>query len=253
MHPYLFHFGSILLPTFGLLAALGLMAALWLSTRTAPLNRLSPDPVWNAGLFLLLSAFVLSRVLLILANLNTFFNYPFLFLSVPSLTPTGLLLTTIATLVYLRLKKLPILPLLDTWAPCATLVWAFLALGHLAEGSDPGLITSVPWAIPSPTGLSRLHPVALYAAAAALALTVILWRHLHRPHRVPGATAALALASAGIAQFLISFFRQPDLDNTGLLDPLQWVALAMVLAAGLLYLVVPQPALTRTATEPHAV
>ena len=35
MHPYLLHSGHLLLPTYGVLAALGLMAALTLSLRTA--------------------------------------------------------------------------------------------------------------------------------------------------------------------------------------------------------------------------
>ena len=35
MHPYLLHSGHLLLPTFGVLAAVGLMSALTLSLRTA--------------------------------------------------------------------------------------------------------------------------------------------------------------------------------------------------------------------------
>src|SRR5271168_1225886 len=101
MHPYILHFGRLLIPTFGVLAAVGLMAALTLSLRTAAIVDLSPDSVWNAGLFALLSAFVLSRVLLVITNLHNFLAYPILLLAVPSLTATGILLTAIATAIYL--------------------------------------------------------------------------------------------------------------------------------------------------------
>ncbi|WP_263367739.1 prolipoprotein diacylglyceryl transferase [Edaphobacter bradus] len=242
MHPTLLHLGPFVLPTFGLLAAIGLMAALTLSLRTAPLAGLSPDRIWNAGLFTLLSAFVLSRLLLVLTNLHTFLSYPILLLAVPSLTPLGILLTGFAAAIYLRLNGLPLLATLDAWAPCATLVWVFLALGHFAEGSDPGMITSVPWAIPSSTGLTRLHPIALYAAVLAAILTYVLFRQLPR-RRNPGDTAALALASTGIVQFLLSFLRQPALFGTPLgdiLDPIQWAALGMVLAAGLILITQPR-------------
>jgi phosphatidylglycerol---prolipoprotein diacylglyceryl transferase len=238
MHPILLHLGPLAIPTFGALAAIGLMLALFLSVRTATLVQINPDRLWDAGLFTLLSAFVLSRLLLVVTNLRSFFSYPLLLLALPSLTPLGVVLTVVATILYLRLRGLPLLSTLDAWAPCATLVWAFLALGHLAEGSDPGMITTVPWAIPSSTGLSRLHPIALYAVALALPLTLVLFLYL-RQRKHPGDTTALALASVGVIQFLLSFFRQPALFGTPyaeILDPIQWAALAMVLTSGLILL-----------------
>ncbi len=247
MHPYILHFGRLILPTFGVLAAVGLMAGLSLSLRTAAWVRLNPDAVWNAGTFTILSAFVVSRLLLVMGNLRSFLSYPLFLLALPSLTATGIVLTMLATALYLRRRGLPLLRTLDAWAPCATLVWAFLALGHLAEGSDPGLITAVRWSFPSPSGFTRLHPIALYAALAAMVITAGLLLYL-RSRPVSGRTAALALAASGVAQFVITFFRQPNTDDLTLagfhldtvLDPIQWLALAMVAVAFLLLL--PNPA-----------
>ena len=242
MHPYLLHSGHLLLPTFGVLAAVGLMAALTLSLRTAATVGLVPDKLWNAGLFTLLSAFALSRLLLIIANLHDFLAYPILLLMVPSLTAGGILLTILATAIYLRLRHLPLLDTRDAWAPCATLTWAFLALGHFAEGTDAGLPTTLPWGLPIPPSSIRLHPVALYAAMAASLLTLLLLRQLpHRHH--PGDILALALATSGTAQFLLTFFRQPYPD-TGLLDPIQWIALGMIALAGLVLLLQPRKLVT---------
>ena len=214
------------------------MAALTLSLRTAVAVGLNPEAVWNAGLFAILSAFVLSRLLLVFTNLQSFRAYPILLLMVPSLTSTGLLLTAIVTIIYLRLRHLPLLATLDAWAPCATLVWAFLSLGHFAEGSDAGLPTTLPWGVRIPPDPIRLHPVSLYAAIAAALITLILLRQLpHRHH--PGDTLALALAAVGTTQFLLTFFRQPSLFNVllgNLLDPIQWISLGMILAAGLILL-----------------
>jgi phosphatidylglycerol:prolipoprotein diacylglycerol transferase len=247
VHPYLLHSGHLLLPTFGVLAALGLMAALTLSLRTAALvgssaAGLIPDKLWNAGLFTLLSAFALSRLLLIIANPHSFIAYPILLLMVPSLNVTGVLLTILATAIYLRVRNLPLLDTLDAWSPCATLAWAFLALGHFAEGTDAGLPTTFPWGIAIPPSTTRLHPVALYAAIAAAILTLLLIRQL--PHRRnPGDTFALALAAAGTAQFLLSFFRQPY-PEANLLDPIQWIALGMITLAGLVLLLQPRKLVT---------
>ncbi|MGD0446187.1 MAG: prolipoprotein diacylglyceryl transferase family protein [Edaphobacter sp.] len=245
MHPYLLHSGHLLLPTFGVLAAVGLMLALTLSLRTAATLGLNPEKLWNAGLFTLLSAFALSRLLLIVTNLHDFIAFPILLLMVPSLSALGILLTLVATAIYLRVKHLPLLDTLDAWSPCATLTWAFLALGHFAEGSDAGLPTKLPWALRIPPDRTPLHPVALYAAITAALLTIVLLRQLPRRQH-PGDTFALALAASGTAQFLLTFFRQPFPDSN-LLDPIQWIALGMIALAGLVLLLQPRKLV------PHAV
>jgi phosphatidylglycerol:prolipoprotein diacylglycerol transferase len=233
MHPSLLHIGFLTIPTYGLLAAIGLMLALVLSLRTAAVVGLSPDRVWNAGLFTLIAAFVLSRLLLVVQNLHTFLSFPILLLMVPSLTPLGLTLTAVASLAYLRTRNLEILSILDAWAPCATLAWAFLALGHFAEGSDPGLPSNLPWAVALPSSSLRLHPVAIYVAIIAALLTAVLLVQLPRRQRA-GDTAAIALASSGLVQFLLSFLREPAYYENALgrmLDPIQWVALGMIVVA----------------------
>jgi phosphatidylglycerol:prolipoprotein diacylglycerol transferase len=238
VHPYLIHSGHLLIPTFGVLAAAGLMAALSLSLRTARMAGINAEKLWNAGLFSILSAFVLSRLLLVITNLHSFLSYPILLLMVPSLTATGIFLTIIATLVYLRLHKLPLLPALDAWAPCATLTWAFLALGHFSEGSDAGLPTNLPWGLRIPPDATRLHPVALYASLAAALLTLALFTPLRRQH-TPGETLSLALAATGIIQFLLTFFRQPYPylnPSRTTLDPIQLLAIGMIVTAGLLFM-----------------
>jgi len=237
VHPSLFHLGFLTVPAYGILAAIGLMLALSLSLRTAATTRLSPDHLWNAGLFAIIAAFVFSRLLLVATNLHTFFSYPIPLLMVPSLTPLGVLLTVVATGIYLRTHSLPILSALDAWTPCATLTWVFFALGHFAEGSDPGLPSNLPWAVAIPPGTTRLHPVAVYAAIVAAIITIFLLLQLAR-RRHAGDTVVLGLTLGGLAQFLLSFFREPAFyDNTlgRLLDPLQWVALGMIVFAGILW------------------
>jgi phosphatidylglycerol:prolipoprotein diacylglycerol transferase len=166
---------------------------------------------------------------------------------VPSLNVTGVLLTVLATAIYLRLRNLPLLDTLDAWSPCATLAWSFLALGHFAEGSDAGLPTTLPWGIAIPPSTTRLHPVALYAAIAAALLTLALLRQLsHRQHprrQHPGNTFALALATSGTAQFLLTFVRQPY-PGSDLLDPIQWIALVMIALSGLVLLLQPRKLVT---------
>lgn len=241
VHPILFHLGHLSFPTFGLLAALGLMAALSLALRCAPMVHLPPDTLWNITVFTAVAAFTTSRLLLIATNFRGFLSYPLLVLTLPSLTGIGLLLTGAATFVYLRARRISILDALDAWAAPATLLWGFLALGHLAEGSDPGLPSRAWWAVRVLPDPDLQQPVGLFAALVAIALTVVTLRHLRRRGNRSGTTASLALLLTGGAQFLLSFLRQPypyapDAPRF-LLDPIQFLGMGMVAGPGLLYLI----------------
>ena len=227
MHPTLLHLGNFTLPTFGLLAAVGLMCGLLLSERTAGLAGLDPRKLWDASLFAVLAAFTVSRVLLIATNWRSFRAVPLLLLAVPSLTAPGILLTLVATVLWLWAKHIPFRRALDAWAPCATLVWGFLAVGHWAEGSDPGMISHS----------GPQHPVALYAAAFAVLLTIAAYLRLKQSQR-SGELAGAVLMAAGFGQFFLTFLRMPGIQLAGLnaLDALEWVALTMILCGAALAL-----------------
>lgn len=239
MHSSYFQFGHLHVPIFGVFAALGLVAALYLSQRTARLGHLSPESVWNTCFTAIISAFVISRLLLVAFNLHSFLQYPFLVLSLPSLTTTGILLTAIFMLAYLRWRKLALLAVLDAVAPCAALLWSFLSLGRVVDGTRNGMPVHL-WQ----SHETAVHPVELYTFIAASAICLYLLSALRSSIRT-GQTTAVALISAGVTIFFIDFFRLPsELLASSWLDPSQIMGVAMLLAGALI--------LTRNANEPPA-
>lgn len=229
MHPSFLQIGHLHISVFGVFAALGLMAALWLSQRTARHAGLGPEAAWNAGITAIVSTFVVSRMLLIAFNLRSFLAYPLLVLVLPSLTTTGVLLTAILMLGYVRWRKLPLFPLLDAAAPCAALLWAFFSLGRVLDGTHDGMPAHSIW------GGGPVQPVELYALIAASLLCVALLR-ISRIGQVPGRTTAIALIAWGLAIFFIDFFYLPsDLLPNLWLDPAQIIGLAMILVGAALF------------------
>jgi len=204
------------------------MAALALSQRTARFAALEPGPVWNAGVAAVVSAFVISRLLLVAFNLHSFLEYPLLVLALPSLTSIGILLTTLFMLAYIRWRGLPLLRLLDAAAPCAALLWAFLGLGRLLDGTRDGIATHLPWGEGT-----FVHPVEAYSSIASSLVCLLLLRLLHARY-VEGETTGFGLLLAGLAVFFIDFFRLPsDLLSEAWphapLDPSQIMGVAMLL------------------------
>ncbi len=234
--------GNVHLPVYGIFAALGLIAALWLSQRTAPMVGLDPEKLWDAGVFAVIAAFIVSRLLLVVFDLKAFLAYPLLVLALPSLTYGGMILTGLLVWGWLTRKRLPILDTLDAWAPCAALLSAVLSVAHFVEGTDAGMPTRLPWGVltPGDSVLGRVHPVQLYAAAAALALGAALMYRLPR-RRFSGEPASLALIIGGTLAFLLGMLQQPiDVVDTLPLDPGQIIALASMLAGAILYAQAPR-------------
>jgi len=214
------------------------MAALTLSQMTARLVKLDAAAVWDAGLVIVLAAFVISRLLLVAGNFRSFLASPLLVLTLPSLNDTGVLLTAIFAVGYLWFKKLPLLAFLDAMAPCFALVWAFLSLGNILEGTKDGMPTSSIFSVGDAVS-GRVHPVEFYMLLVAVVLCGVLIQMLPR-RRHAGLGCALALVLAGAAIFVIDFLRLPsELFTAAMLDPVQWLGLAMILVGSALFIAFP--------------
>jgi len=233
VHPFI-SLGRLQLPVFGLFAAAGLMAAMALGLRTARMAGINRDAFWDAGMFAVFSAFLLSWALLAVENLRIFLAYPLLLLQLPSVTDGGLLLAAVVTALYMRRRRLPVLRALDAAAPCAALVAAALEFGRVADGTREGMPMAWRWAVASAFG--QVHPVELYSAIAWLATCFGLLWVLARARRA-GETAAWSLTLGGLLLFVLDFFHLPAvLYGNAWLDRVQWRAL-MLIGVGCLILV----------------
>ncbi len=252
--------GPLHFTPFGLAAAVGLIASMTLARRCAVRSGGDPDAIWDAGLFVIFSCFVASRLLLVLGSPGAFLKYPLLLLGLPSLSFDGMALAGLASLIYLRRKHLPVLPTLDTFAAPAALLAGFLELGHWADGSDAGIPTFLPWGV----GVAgarvtlRVHPVALYGVVLSMALAVWLWTALPQArilnHRHPaeqeraraanvqtdGTVTSLALMSGGLIAFVLDMLSAPPALMPGSwLEPGQWTALIAMLTGSLVWALRP--------------
>ena len=68
MYPHFFHFGSFSLPTYGLMASLGMIVGLAVIVRLARFRGLDPDQMWNLGGLVGFSGIVGAKLLMILGG-----------------------------------------------------------------------------------------------------------------------------------------------------------------------------------------
>jgi phosphatidylglycerol---prolipoprotein diacylglyceryl transferase len=228
VHPHLFQFGRLILPTYGFLIALGTVASLLLLVRTARLLSLDTDKIWSVALFAIVTAILAGSILLIL------FHWPRYGLGVGLVQAA---LATLTAIAYALRLGLPIRRTADAFAPSLALGSAVASIGCLEAGCDYGTPARVPWAVifndpaaapGTPLGVP-LHPTQLYTSLLQFLLLVFLLWLVHRPHH-DGEILGAWLFLTGLSSSLLTFLRGDGVVAT------QFIGAAMVLAGGLLWL-----------------
>jgi phosphatidylglycerol:prolipoprotein diacylglycerol transferase len=266
VYPVLFHLGSILIPAYGAVAALGVLLALLMAQRTARIAGLDGRKVWNLCVVALFAALAGSRLLLVALNWSELRLHPMWLLGLamihhPLLACCGGLVAVVAAVLYGRWQRLPLWTTADALAAPLALGLAFEQLGALLAGSgygvEAGTGIAARWAVTyshplaalwsgAPLGVA-LHPVQAYAALAFLTLSIFLLVWL--PYRrQSGDVAGLFLLGAGVAIFVTEFWRDSEGRGAllgGALDGPQIAAVALVVVGGLVLLERP-PAVGQT-------
>lgn len=248
MHPLLFHFGRMAIPTYGVLTAVALLAGLACAVLQARRVGVRSDRMWNLGLIAILAALFGSRLLLVLANFEAFRAHPFWVLGLANIPGEwialgGAAVGVLAAALYAVAEGMPLLAVADAAAPGLALAFAINRLGAFCAGLGWGRPTPLPWGVfyrsfvaylwyRVPLGV-RLHPVQLYDAAASLAIfTLLLSFHSRRSGELAGAWLFLY----GLARFFVEFFRGDQRALIAGLSLPQVLAIFAVIAGGALWL-----------------
>lgn len=242
----------MLIPSYGVVTAVGVLVALATSQRTARVVQVDPAKVWNLCILSLFAVLAATRLLLVLVNWSVLRAHPTWVLALamvhhPLLTGVGALAGIGCAAWYARASRLPFTSTADSLAAPLSLGLAFEQVGALLEGSGYGVAAGpgTGWAITYTNPLAALwsgaplgvavHPVQIYAAMAFLAIGVLLlvWLPLERQR---GDVAGLWLMSAGVAIYITEFWREPEGRSPifgGAIDGPQVAAVLMVISGAL--------------------
>jgi phosphatidylglycerol---prolipoprotein diacylglyceryl transferase len=235
VHPHLFQFGRLVLPTYGFLLALGAILSLLVCVRIARLLSLDTDKIWKVAVLAIVTALLGNRILMTVSRWPRYgFGAEF----------AANVIAAVAGGVYALHLGLPLRRAADAFAPSLALSSSVASIACLEAGCDYGTPTHLPWAVifRSPAAIPRamlgvpLHPTQIYASLAEFALLVALLWLLQRPH-YDGEVLGAWLFLAGLSNFLLTFLRGDSGPLvSGLIPAAQLVSAAMVLAGGILWL-----------------
>ena len=181
MFPKLFDLGPISIYTYGVLLAAAYLTGLWYATIRGEARGLNRDQVMDLGIYIIVSALVGAKLLLVVVEFDHFRQNPseiWTIIRSGGVFYGGLLLSVAVAFWFIRRHGLPFWTTCDAFAPGIILGQAVGRLGCLMAGccyGEPtesflGITFSHPHAaanVGTPLGVS-LHPTQLYESVAAL-------------------------------------------------------------------------------------
>src|SRR3954464_15847042 len=220
MYPRLFELGAVTVYTYGVLLAAAYLLGLKLAMVRAKARGLDANRVLDLGIYIIISALIGAKLLLLITDFRTFTANPRELLTLArsgGVFYGGLIAAVAVALLYLRRHKLPLWTTTDVFAPGIALGHIVGRMGCLLAGCCFGRPTDVAWAITftnpaaaanvgTPLGVP-LHPTQLYEAGAEALILVFLlvWERRGRPF--PGRTFWTYMLLYGVSRFVIEFYR----------------------------------------------
>ncbi len=202
-----FSFGPLAVRWYGLLIATGVLLGTSLAHREAIRRGQDPDKILNVIVVVVLSALVGARLYYVLFNWDYYGVHPAKIVAVWEgglAIHGGLIAGTLATVLYCRRARIPLLLTLDIFAPSVILGQAIGRWGNFFNQEAFGVPTDLPWKLyidPAhrPPQLARFeyfHPTFLYESLWDFLVFLLLWFGLRK--RLQDRPAALTLCYLGL-------------------------------------------------------
>ena len=241
MHPILFEIGGFPVYTYGVLLAAAYLLGLQFALVRARARGLDGNRVMDLGIWIIISALIGAKLLLLIVDFDTFRRSPGELMTLMrsgGVFYGGLIAAVIVAIWYLRRHKLPVWSVGDAFAPGIALGHVIGRLGCLFAGCCFGRATDVPWAITFTNEYARqnvgtplniaLHPTQLYEAGAELIILILLLVFERKGRPFPGRTFWGYMLLYGITRFIIEFYRGDARGMVGMFSTSQFVSMLLV-------------------------
>jgi phosphatidylglycerol---prolipoprotein diacylglyceryl transferase len=239
--PQLLGLGPITVYTYGVLLAAAYLLGLKFAMVRARARDLDQTRVLDLGIYIIISALLGAKLLLLLTNLRSFLNNPRELVSLVwsgGVFYGGLILAVIVALLYIRRIGLPLWTTCDVFAPGIALGHVIGRFGCFFAGCCYGKPTNRPWGITFTDPFTAinvgtplnvpLHPTQLYEAGAEALILGLLLATESRGRRFPGRTFWLYVFLYGISRYVIEIYRDDPRGMVGSFSTSQFISMILV-------------------------
>ena len=240
MHPILFEIGGFPVYTYGVLLAAAYLLGLQFALVRARARGLDANRVMDLGIWIIISALVGAKLLLLVVDFDSFRREPAELLTLlrsGGVFYGGLIAAVAVAMFYMRRHRLPLWSVSDAFAPGIALGHVIGRVGCFFAGCCYGTSTGVAWAVTFTneyaaknvgTPLGRpIHPTQLYEAGAELVILGLLLALERRGRGFAGRTFWTYMLLYAITRFAIEFYRGDARGMVGALSTSQFVSVIL--------------------------
>jgi len=244
--PRLIRIGSFYLPTYGVILAIAYLVGIWMLRRKARAEGLPEQKIFDFSLYVLASAILGAKLLLVIVEWRHYMRSPGDFIEVlrsGGVFYGGLIAATTVGIWYMRKHRLPAWKIADMGAPSIALGEAIGRWGCFAAGCCYGKPTEGPFgvtfrdpfaheAVGTPLNVA-LHPTQIYLSLNAFLIFLIL-QWAYRRRTFDGEVFWLYVLLYAITRGILETFRGDSVRGfliPGVLSTSQFIGLLAVAAA----------------------
>ena len=241
MHPILFEIRGFPVYTYGVMLAAAYLLGLQFALRRARSLGLDPNRVMDLGIWIIVSALVGAKLLLLVVEWDT---YGRSLADVMTLVRSagvfygGLIVAVLVAMWYMWRHRMPLWSVADVFAPGIALGHVIGRLGCFFAGCCFGRPTDVPWAVTFTSEYAArnvgttinipIHPTQLYEAGAELVILGFLLAFERRGRVFPGRTFWSYMLLYAISRFIIEIYRGDPRGTMGMFSTSQIISIAIV-------------------------
>lgn len=207
MHPVIFEFGPITIYSYGLMLFIAALVSLNLLLKEGQRTGYDKNTIFDLGIVILLSGIAGARILYILLNLSFYANNPkeiFMLQRGGLAIFGGIILSTAAGFIFVKIKKLDFLKITDLIIPYVALGQSIGRIGCFFNGCCYGMPCN--FGIYFPVHGAVLIPAQLIDSFFMLILYIVLRFKQLRPHAT-GMILANYFMYYSVLRFFIEFIR----------------------------------------------
>ena len=217
--------------SYGLMIALGILAASYIFMKKAKKNGYDEDSLLNLIIFSVIFGVLGGKLLFIITEIKSIINNPSILLDFGNgfVIYGAILLGAFTIYLYCKKKKWDTLEVLDYVAPGVALAQGFGRIGCFLAGCCYGAETSSVFSVVfpvdslAPAGV-HLHPTQIYSSLFDFALAgFLIWRS--KKDKIKGHIFSMYAIIYSIGRFFIEFLRNDPRGNVGILTTSQFIAI----------------------------
>ena len=243
MWPIAFQAGAFSIRWYGVMAALGLLAASLILNSNRKFTGMTKDQCSNAIIVAIVAGVLGARIFYVVQFFDLYRDNLFEIVRIDRgglVFYGGFILAFFSLIIYARIAKIDVLRMFDGFAPAMAVAHAFGRVGCFLNGCCYGKPTELFVGIPYPAGSdparrygdAALHPVQLYEAGENLICAVLYFYLVRKAPR--GVAVAAYLLTYGILRFINEFARGDHKLILNLFTPAQLIGVFLIIAGSVM-------------------